>query len=177
MGLAFIHRINEFHATTKHILCDRHDSGTRCRPVLLQVSSITFCKFLVTCSSLCGGWRTRQRSMPQIAKRCARTARNRGQPPTAIDRLGWPMDTRPSGCRLPDCHFRSCNRFAARHSRFNQAIASWELSDGVKRSGLIGVWAMQQRGQILWRSVNYIQYIQWIGVILTYYLYRFNILV
>ena len=47
-----------------------HDSGTRCRPVLLQISSIIFCKFLVTCSSLCGGWRAGQRSAPQIAERC-----------------------------------------------------------------------------------------------------------
>ena len=154
-----------------------HDSGARCRPVLLQISSITFCKFLVTCSSLCGGWRAGHRSVPQIAEHSARIARKRGQPPIAIDRLGCPMDTCPSGCRLPDCHFRSCSRIATRHSRFNQAVASWELSDGVKGSGLIGVWAMQKWGQMLWSSVNYIQYIQWIGIILIYYLYKFNILV
>ena len=73
MGLASIHRINEFHATIERISVTGHDSGTRCRPVLLQISSITFCKF---------------RSLPQNAERCARTARKPGQPPTAIDRLG-----------------------------------------------------------------------------------------
>ena len=141
-----------------------HDNGIRCRPVLLQISSITFYKFFVICSNLCGGWRAGHRSV--IAERCARIARKRGQPPIAIDYLGWPMDTRPSCCRLPD-----------RHLRFNQVVASWELNDGVKGSGLIGVCAMQKWDQIFWNSVNYIQYIQWIGMIIIYYLYRFNILI
>ena len=42
-------------------------------------------------------------------------------------------------------------------------------------------WAMQKRGHMLWSSVSYIKlgsvsYIEWSWIILTYYLYRFNML-
>lgn len=70
------------------------------------------------------------------------------------------------------CVFRSCGRIAAPHLRLNQLVPSWQLSDGVKGPGLSGVRVMQQWGQILCRSGDYISNSQWIQMMLVYCIHQ-----